>query len=83
MFHNIFYSHYSVNACLAPVCSMHGLAVTTVEGIGSVKSGLHPVQVCVAVRLDMCSKYQNGLSTYILDRLKFKRSFGVKNKTIK
>ena len=24
--------HISVNACLAPVCSMHGMAVTTVEG---------------------------------------------------
>jgi aerobic-type carbon monoxide dehydrogenase small subunit (CoxS/CutS family) len=24
---------------------MHGLAVTTVEGIGSIKKGLHPVQV--------------------------------------
>ncbi|WAR00721.1 XDH-like protein [Mya arenaria] len=36
--------HFSVNACLAPVCSMHGMAVTTVEGIGSVKHGLHPVQ---------------------------------------
>ena len=34
-----------MNACLAPLCSMHGLAVTTVEGIGSVKNGLHPVQV--------------------------------------
>ena len=37
--------HFSVNACLAPICSMHGLAVTTVEGIGSTKTGLHPVQV--------------------------------------
>ncbi|XP_067680728.1 xanthine dehydrogenase/oxidase-like [Haliotis asinina] len=37
-------SHYSVNACLAPVCSLHGLAVTTVEGIGSTKTRLHPVQ---------------------------------------
>nr|QEO19121.1 rosy [Rhagovelia antilleana] len=36
--------HYAVNACLAPVCSMHGLAVTTVEGIGSTKTRLHPVQ---------------------------------------
>ncbi|KAL5009354.1 hypothetical protein ScPMuIL_014935 [Solemya velum] len=36
--------HYTVNACLAPVCAMHGLAVTTVEGIGSIKTGLHPVQ---------------------------------------
>ena len=30
-------SHLSVNACLAPVVSMHGLAVTTVEGIGGAK----------------------------------------------
>ncbi|XP_046572351.1 LOW QUALITY PROTEIN: xanthine dehydrogenase/oxidase-like [Haliotis rubra] len=37
-------SHYSVNACLAPVCSLHGLAVTTVEGAGSTKTRLHPVQ---------------------------------------
>ncbi|XP_048257190.1 xanthine dehydrogenase/oxidase-like [Haliotis rufescens] len=37
-------SHYSVNACLAPVCSLHGLSVTTVEGIGSTRTRLHPVQ---------------------------------------
>ncbi|CAH2108386.1 unnamed protein product [Euphydryas editha] len=36
--------HLAVNACLAPVCAMHGLAVTTVEGIGSTKTKLHPVQ---------------------------------------
>ncbi|KAI5709871.1 hypothetical protein M8J75_003796 [Diaphorina citri] len=36
--------HLAVNACLAPICSMHGLAVTTVEGIGSTKTKLHPVQ---------------------------------------
>ncbi|KAK3736913.1 hypothetical protein RRG08_000655 [Elysia crispata] len=40
-------SHYSLNACLAPVCSMHGLAVTTVEGIGNVNS-IHPVQERIA-----------------------------------
>lgn len=28
------YRHYAVNACLTPVCAVHGLAVTTVEGIG-------------------------------------------------
>uniref|UniRef100_A0A2C9JEU6 xanthine dehydrogenase n=1 Tax=Biomphalaria glabrata TaxID=6526 RepID=A0A2C9JEU6_BIOGL len=39
--------HYSVNACLAPVCSMHGLAVTTVEGIGNIKN-IHPVQERIA-----------------------------------
>lgn len=40
--------HRSVNACLAPVLSMHGLAVTTVEGIGSTKTRLHPVQERIA-----------------------------------
>lgn len=33
---------------MAPVCSMHGLAVTTVEGIGSTKTRLHPVQERIA-----------------------------------
>lgn len=41
-------THYSVNACLAPVASVHGLAVTTVEGIGSTKTGLHAVQERIA-----------------------------------
>ncbi|KAL4716403.1 hypothetical protein ACJJTC_006765 [Scirpophaga incertulas] len=40
--------HLAVNACLAPVCAMHGLAVTTVEGIGSTKTKLHPVQERIA-----------------------------------
>ena len=38
-------SHLAVNACLAPLCSMHGLAVTTTEAIGDTKTRLHPVQV--------------------------------------
>ncbi|XP_033625802.1 xanthine dehydrogenase/oxidase-like [Asterias rubens] len=37
-------SHLAVNACLAPICSVHGMAVTTVEGLGSTKTRLHPVQ---------------------------------------
>lgn len=36
--------HYSANACLTPVCALDGIAITTVEGIGSMKEGLHPVQ---------------------------------------
>ncbi|CAG0889280.1 unnamed protein product [Darwinula stevensoni] len=36
--------HYSVNACLMPVAGCHGLAVTTVEGIGNSRRGLHVVQ---------------------------------------
>lgn len=35
----------SVNACLAPLCAMDGLAIVTVDGIGSTKTALHPVQV--------------------------------------
>lgn len=38
----------SVNACLAPLASVHGLSVTTVEGIGSVREKLHPVQERIA-----------------------------------
>lgn len=40
--------HLAVNACLTPVCSVHGLAVTTTEGIGSTKTKLHPVQERIA-----------------------------------
>lgn len=38
----------SVNACLCPAVSVHGCAVTTVEGIGSTRTRPHPVQACVA-----------------------------------
>ncbi|CAH2076598.1 unnamed protein product, partial [Iphiclides podalirius] len=36
--------HFAVNACLTPVCAMHGLSIITVEGIGSTQDRLHPVQ---------------------------------------
>ena len=39
------FRHYSVNACLAPLYAMDGLAITTVEGIGSSKTHFHPCQV--------------------------------------
>ena len=39
--------HYSICACLTLLCSVDGLSVTTVEGIGSVRS-LHPVQERIA-----------------------------------
>lgn len=38
----------AVNACLTPICAIHGLSVTTVEGIGSIKTQLHPVQERIA-----------------------------------
>ncbi|RXG67437.1 Carbon monoxide dehydrogenase small chain [Armadillidium vulgare] len=40
--------HYAVSACLIPIGTLHGLAVTTVEGIGSTKTKLHPVQERIA-----------------------------------
>ena len=36
--------HRSVNACLFPLAAADSCNVTTVEGIGSVAGGLHPVQ---------------------------------------
>lgn len=42
------FSHIAVNACLISVCAMHGLSVTTVEGIGSTQDRLHPVQERIA-----------------------------------
>lgn len=46
----MFQRHYSANACLLPICSLHGAAVTTVEGVGSTKTRVHPVQVRVTSR---------------------------------
>jgi len=40
--------HASVNACLAPLVSIDGKHVITVEGIGNVKNP-HPVQQRIAV----------------------------------
>ncbi|XP_055492323.1 LOW QUALITY PROTEIN: xanthine dehydrogenase/oxidase-like [Leucoraja erinacea] len=40
--------HIAINACLAPLCSLHRTAITTVEGIGSTATRLHPVQERIA-----------------------------------
>nr|AXP99045.1 aldehyde oxidase [Eremias argus] len=40
--------HYSANACLIPICSLHGSAVITVEGIGNTETRIHPVQERIA-----------------------------------
>ncbi|CAD5117462.1 DgyrCDS6229 [Dimorphilus gyrociliatus] len=41
-------NHYSINACISPILSFDGLAITTVEGIGNVKTGVHPIQERIA-----------------------------------
>jgi xanthine dehydrogenase iron-sulfur cluster and FAD-binding subunit A len=43
--HSGYIEHRTVNACLAPICSVDGCHIITVEGLGSVsKSNLHPTQ---------------------------------------
>lgn len=40
--------HRAVNACLAPLCSVDGMMLTTIEGLGNVRDGMHPVQERIA-----------------------------------
>ncbi|MGC2108886.1 MAG: molybdopterin cofactor-binding domain-containing protein [Candidatus Korobacteraceae bacterium] len=40
--------HMSVNACLRPLCSLDGMAITTTEGTGNSLSELSPVQYRIA-----------------------------------
>lgn len=39
---------HSINSCLCPLLSVDGWQITTVEGLGSEKEGLHPLQSRVA-----------------------------------
>ncbi|KAF5956832.1 hypothetical protein HYC85_004057 [Camellia sinensis] len=41
--------HYAINACLAPLYSVEGMHVITVEGVGNRKYGLDQVQESLAV----------------------------------
>ncbi|KAK9999957.1 hypothetical protein SO802_019560 [Lithocarpus litseifolius] len=40
--------HYAINACLAPLYSVEGMHVITVEGVGNRRQGLHPIQESLA-----------------------------------
>ncbi|KAM7104170.1 aldehyde oxidase [Molossus nigricans] len=51
--------HYPANACMMPICSVYGAAITTVEGIGSTKTRIHPVQE----RIAKCHGTQCGFCT--------------------
>ena len=51
--------HCSANSCVTPVCLLHGLAVTTVEALGSTKTKLHQIQEqlvkCHGIQCGFCS----------------------------
>lgn len=51
--------HLAANSCLRPLCSLDGMQVTTVEGIGSVQSEIAPVQHEIAA----CNGSQCGYCT--------------------
>uniref|UniRef100_A0A2P2KBD2 xanthine dehydrogenase n=1 Tax=Rhizophora mucronata TaxID=61149 RepID=A0A2P2KBD2_RHIMU len=40
--------HYALNSCLAPLYSVEGMHIITVEGVGNRKTGLHPIQESLA-----------------------------------
>ncbi|TVU00883.1 hypothetical protein EJB05_53661 [Eragrostis curvula] len=40
--------HFAINACLAPLYSVEGMHIITVEGLGDRQRGLHPVQESLA-----------------------------------
>jgi xanthine dehydrogenase/oxidase len=40
--------HEAINSCLRPVCSLDGMVITTVEGVGSTAGTLNPVQYRIA-----------------------------------
>eukprot|EP01031_Cornospumella_fuschlensis_P033912 gene33912-41037_t len=66
-------THLSVNACLTPLCSLDGAAVTTVEGIGGMKQGLHPVQARVAaLNGSQCGFCTPGIVMAIYTQLRIK-----------
>lgn len=35
--------HRAINACLTPIAALAGAAITTVEGVGDLRMGLHPI----------------------------------------
>lgn len=74
----------SINSCLRPICALDGMAVTTVEGLGSVKpevspDGISPVQY----RIAKCNGSQCGFCTpgFVMNMTSFLVANGDKETT--
>src|SRR5258708_1064081 len=39
--------HLAVNSCLRPLCSLDGMLITTIEGLGNTRTGLDRIQARV------------------------------------
>jgi len=77
--------HRSINACLAPLYSVAGCHVVTVEGIGSTRRGLHPVQARLArAHGSQCGFCTPGfvMSMYALLRSKVADGAGISEEDI-
>jgi xanthine dehydrogenase small subunit len=50
---------WAINACLRPVCTLDGTAITTIEGLGGTPRKLHPIQeqvvACDATQCGFCT----------------------------
>jgi hypothetical protein len=53
------FRHFAINACLAPLYSVEGMHIITVEGLGDSRRGLHPVQV-IQLLCDLLISSKNG-----------------------
>lgn len=69
--------HLAVNACLMPLCAADWCEVTTVEGIGSTRTGLHPVQQRMTqMHGSQCGFCTPGIVMAIYTQLRSKPNLG-------
>ncbi|KAL0211582.1 hypothetical protein RCL1_005208 [Eukaryota sp. TZLM3-RCL] len=58
--------HRPVLACLLPLAATHGTYITTIEGLGSTKTSVHPIQAKIAEHHgSQCGMCSPGLSMYL------------------
>ena len=74
----------SINSCLRPICALDGMAVTTVEGLGSVKPEVSPEGISpVQYRIAKCNGSQCGYCTpgFVMNMTSFLVANGDKETT--